>query len=100
MHVHKKSRTLLCTAALCALQLLFTTGARAQGQLPGPAPQSHSQTRGLPTREDIQRWIETNLDTPPLFREGDVLVQADLDKQGRGIQRSEEHTSELQSLIT
>ncbi len=80
MHVHKKSHTLLCIAALCALRLLFTPGAHAQGQLPGPAPQSHSQTGALPTREDLQRWIETNLDTPPLFREGDVLVQADLDK--------------------
>jgi hypothetical protein len=34
----------------------------------------------VPNREDIQRWVETTRDTPPLFRDGDVLAQADLDK--------------------
>ena len=52
---------------LCTLSPLLTTSARAQGQ-------------ALPTREDIQRWIETNLDTLPKFQEGEVLPQADLDK--------------------
>ena len=41
---------------------------------------SHAQEHTLPTRSDIQQWVETNLDTPPLFREGDRLTQADLDK--------------------
>ena len=41
---------------------------------------AHAQERTLPSREDIKQWIATNLDTPPLFREGDVLTQADLDK--------------------
>ena len=40
----------------------------------------HAQTRILPTRQDIKQWLATNLDTPPLFREGEVLTQADLDK--------------------
>ena len=42
--------------------------------------QVHSQGQGLPTREDIQGWISTNLTTLPQFKEGDVLRQADLEK--------------------
>jgi len=49
------------------LGVVFTHSAYADGQ-------------ALPTREEIQKWIETNLDTPPKFREGEVLKQADLDK--------------------
>jgi len=40
----------------------------------------HAQEQPLPTREDVQRWIETNLETPPKFKDGEVLTQADLDK--------------------
>ena len=41
---------------------------------------AHADGPTLPTREDIQKWIETNLETPPKFKEGEVLKQADLDK--------------------
>jgi len=41
---------------------------------------THADGLVLPNREDIQKWIETNLETPPKFKDGDVLKQADLDK--------------------
>lgn len=53
--------------ALCALWFLLSVDARAQKQ-------------ALPAREDIQRWIASNLDTPPLFREGDILSWVDFEK--------------------
>jgi hypothetical protein len=40
----------------------------------------HADERTLPTQEEVRRWIATNLDTPPLFREGDVLTHKDLAK--------------------
>ena len=79
MHLHHRIGTLLLCTFLALLPLL-TGSARAQGHLPGPAPQSPPQTHALPTREDLQRWIATNLDTRPQFQEGEVLTQADLDK--------------------
>jgi hypothetical protein len=32
----------------------------------------------VPTRDEIRRWIETNLDTIPKFQEGQILTQANL----------------------
>lgn len=58
---------LLLYGTLCVLSPFFTTSGNAQEQ-------------ALPTREDIQRWIEINLDSLPKFQEGEVLTQADLDK--------------------
>jgi hypothetical protein len=40
----------------------------------------HAGERTLPTQEEVCRWIATNLDTPPLFRKGDVLTHKDLAK--------------------
>ena len=79
MRLHHRIGTLLLCTFLALLPLL-TGSARAQGHLLGPAPQSPPQTHALPTREDLQRWIATNLDTRPQFQEGEVLTQADLDK--------------------
>jgi len=42
--------------------------------------QAHAQGSPLPTREEIQRWIETNLETPPQFQDGEVLTQTDIEK--------------------
>lgn len=36
--------------------------------------------QALPTRDEIQRWIETNLETPPTFQDGEVLTRTDLEK--------------------
>lgn len=41
---------------------------------------SNAQDKELPTRADILRWLQSDGGTPPLFREGDLLNQADLDK--------------------
>lgn len=54
-------------SALFSLFPLFVARTHAQGQAP-------------PTREEIQKWIETNLETPPKFKDGDIITQADLDK--------------------
>jgi hypothetical protein len=34
----------------------------------------------LPTHTEVRRWVATNLESPPLFKEGDVLTQSDLVK--------------------
>ena len=67
--MHKTAFSILICGVLVALALggVFTNAAHSQGQ-------------GLPTREDIQGWISTNLTTLPQFKEGDVLRQADLEK--------------------
>jgi hypothetical protein len=65
--LHRRTKlSLFCVAALSSLWLL---------SIP-----TRAQEPGLPTRKDIQRWIESNLDTPPMFRDGEVLGQADLEK--------------------
>lgn len=38
------------------------------------------QGKTLPTRADVLQWLETEMNTPPLFREGDVLTRTDFDK--------------------
>lgn len=40
----------------------------------------HADERTIPTQEEIQRWLTTNLATPPLFKEGDILTRKDLAK--------------------
>ena len=81
LRLHHRIPPLLLLCPFLALSSLLTSSARAQGQRPGPAPQSPPQPPALPTREDLQHWIATNLDTPPQFQEGEVLTQADLDKR-------------------
>jgi len=41
---------------------------------------TYAQGQALPTREDIQHWVATNLETVPKFQEGEILTQAELDK--------------------
>lgn len=63
-----RGRAVLCCLILTSpLWLLLFTEIQARAQ-------------ALPSRADIRRWVATHLDTPPLFREGDVLTQADLHK--------------------
>lgn len=38
----------------------------------------HAGERTVPTQEEIQHWLTTNLATPPLFKEGDILTRKDL----------------------
>lgn len=67
LHLRTQSDKVLLVATFCFLGLVHVAGAQARAL-------------AVPTRGDIQRWIENTLDTPPLFREGEVLGQADLDK--------------------
>jgi len=67
LHPHGKLRVLLLLGTFFVVSTFSATSVRAQGQT-------------LPTREDIQHWIETHLDTVPQFQEGEVLTQTDLDK--------------------
>src|SRR3989442_4800805 len=79
LRLHYRIPPILLLCTFLALFPPLTSSARAQGQRPGPAPQSPPQPPALPTREDLQHWIATNLDTPPQFQEREVLTQADLD---------------------
>ena len=67
MHSYALSHVCRLNVLFAFLGVVFTHSVYADGQ-------------ALPTREEIQKWIETNLDTPPKFREGEVLGQADLDR--------------------
>lgn len=64
---HRRRFLALSVFALLLVIASLPTRGRAEGQ-------------PLPTREDIQRWIETNLEAPPKFKDGEVLTQADLEK--------------------
>ncbi len=41
---------------------------------------SQTASSNLPTRDEIQEWIASNISTLPQFKEGDILTHADLDK--------------------
>lgn len=41
---------------------------------------SNAQDKAIPTRTDVVRWLQSDIGAPPLFREGDLLTQADLAK--------------------
>lgn len=41
---------------------------------------SNAQAKTLPTRKDVVHWLQTAEGTPPLFREGDLLIHTDLAK--------------------
>jgi hypothetical protein len=64
---HRRRFLALSVFALLLVIASLPTRGRAEGQ-------------PLPTRADIQRWIETNLEAPPKFKDGEVLTQADLEK--------------------
>lgn len=34
----------------------------------------------LPTQEEVRHWLQTTAETPPLFREGDTLIRAEIEK--------------------
>ena len=44
------------------------------------ATPARAEERTLPTQEEVRRWIATNPETPPLFKEGEVLTRRDLAK--------------------
>jgi len=54
-----------------AVFLMFFVSRPLQGQ---------AQEKRLPSRTDIVHWLQREMDAPPLFREGDLLTRADLDK--------------------
>lgn len=45
-----------------------------------PTTSTLAGEQSLPTQTDVRRWVATNLETPPLFKEGDVLTRNDLGK--------------------
>jgi hypothetical protein len=41
---------------------------------------THVESKTLATHADVLRWLQATMDAPPLFREGDILTQTDLEK--------------------
>jgi hypothetical protein len=62
-----KKQVLLWTVMLASLLALLFSRSGVQGKT-------------LTTHTDILRWLQEEMDAPPLFRDGDILTQKDLDK--------------------